>query len=328
MALGDVFAGSTLSQSVAGLNLSGISDSISSINQICEVSLQVMSDWLKAIFEELSAFRDDSEKKQSKPDPTTAAKSSIQTGGLSSIFGNQKLGDIFASWFSSAAKIAGGQGGVGTVAAGLNLASSVGQNVFRPFANTAVKAAGATEGGATATGVSAAMTSIGAISAGATVLVGAFAGLTAAAVALSDTFADVSPQIAGIMAQVEARDIMRGMRLGAATAGSTAELMDAFGDLKDSLEPLIVSVLNGINTYGTQFIRSVIDVIEIGKSIRGTLERWILGNDWAKANDLRRRAEDQLRKNEEKLGATNIQRFFDRVLAGDLHKKRERKVGN
>lgn len=165
---------------------------------------------------------------------------------------NNRLGNLGKSAIK-AGSTAGGE--VAAVSGGTDAASA-----------GAAGAAGALEG-VEAAGVAAGI-GLGEVTAGISIVVAALAAMTVAAYKMAEQWIegakqlkDYNGQIGVVFAHAQVRDINRKITAGQSTGTSTAGLVNAMEDLKDSLAPIANLLTNGMNLFLTGIIKFFTQIV-------------------------------------------------------------------
>lgn len=112
---------------------------------------------------------------------------------------------------------------------------------------------------------------IAALAAGTVAAVSAMKNFTSGLIESNRALAQFSPSQAVIAAQADVRTMIRGMKMGEATAGSSAQLSDAWQDLLDTLAPIQTVLMNLLNDVGTVILEQFKSALEFLASIRDVL---------------------------------------------------------
>ena len=265
MAQGDIFSG-------AGGMFDGLPDMVDTLadmHKMVQPSLSSLAETLDAIYAKVSDISKEIAGSAGKSLNHSSPKSP-QPGQNVWFPAKGKIGSLFAHGAGAAGGMA--NSAIGAVTAGLNLAGAIAKTAGAALA----KAVPAVSGG-----IGAAASVIAPLASAVAAVVGAFVGLTVASLSLARSFSEFTPQLAVAFAKSDIRGIARSQRIGSQVAGTTDTLLQSLDRLKDSFEPILVSLMNGINriaTWVTGILTSILDFI---KDIYWTVYAWRFGQDAA-----------------------------------------------
>ena len=266
MAQGDIFSG-------AGGMFDGLPDMVDTLadmHKMVQPLLSSLAETLDAIYVKVSDISQEIAKSTGKS-LNPAYPRSPQPGQNVWHPAKGKIGDLFSKGASQAGGMAS------SVMAGVSGIMNVAGSAAKGMASSLMGKA--PEGGqAAAMAVAAIISPLGSA---AIVAAGALAGLTAASLSLARSFSEFSPQLAVAFAKSDIRGIARSQRVGSQTFGTTDVLLQSLDRLKDAFEPILVTLMNGINRLATWASDKITAILEFLKDIYWTVYAWRFGQDAA-----------------------------------------------